>query len=94
MNLTLNLKIFQRILFHLHGNHKQDIKGECDPNIQIGLFKKMLVCENFLKSTFNSAKSKFVVLLQCDRQSYIKHILSQKQNLFVEPDIINYVSLY
>ena len=37
-NLTLNPKIFQGILSHLHGNHKQDIEDKCDPNICKAVF--------------------------------------------------------
>ena len=33
INLTLNLKNFQGIFFHLHENYKQDIEDKCDPNI-------------------------------------------------------------
>ena len=42
-------------------------------------------------SKYNPAKYKFVMLL-CYKQSYIKHALNQKA--FIEPNIMNFASLY
>ena len=60
----LNLKIFQGILSHLHGNYKQDIEGECGPNIgkQLFLKKQILGDKNLHLSQYNSAKYELFVL--------------------------------
>ena len=60
----LNLKIFQGILSHLYGNYKQDIEGECGPNIgkQLFLKKQILGDKNLHLSQYNSAKYELFVL--------------------------------
>ena len=60
----LNLKIFQGILSHLHRNYKQDIEGECGPNIgkQLFLKKQILGDKNLHLSQYNSAKYELFVL--------------------------------
>ena len=92
MNLTLNLKIFQGILSHLHQNHKHDIE-----DVFGFLEKKIAVGKNLFTSLCSSRKYEFVIL-QCYRQSYIiyAHICNNglSQKIFVEPDIIFFVSLH
>ena len=36
-NVTLNLKFFLEVLFHLHGIYKSHIENECDPNLGISV---------------------------------------------------------
>ena len=38
-NLTFNLKIFEEILFHLHGEYKQGIQDKGDPISKISQLK-------------------------------------------------------
>ena len=76
----------------LHRHYKQGIEDEFDPSILKSFsFKKRLEGGNMHISKYNPAKYKFVMLL-CYKQNYIKHALNQKT--FIEPNIMNFASLY
>ena len=72
-NLTLNLKTFQEVLPHLHGNYKEDFEEECDSNLGKSVTYKILEGGNLHTNESNSTKQEFVVL-QCYRQSYVNDV--------------------
>ena len=87
MNITFNLKIFEKVLSHLHGNYKQDIQDKRFKVSEISHLKKSWQTEIGPQVT--------VIPLNTNLPCYdTVDIATSTISKNIEPGIINYVPLY
>ena len=85
--MTFNLKIFEEVLSHLHGNYKQDIQDKRSKVSEINHLKKSWQTEIGTQVT--------VIPLNTNLSGYgTVDIATSTISKHIEPGIINYVPLY